>query len=94
MSTYITIRHTVADFAHWKQGFDAHAPVREQATLELVELLRGIEDPNEIMALFRVSDLDAARAMLASDELRQAMAKAGVTSAPTIYFGRTAGDNR
>ena len=90
MATQLTIRHTVADFKAWKPAFDEDTGRRKDATLELVSLLRGLEDDNDITVIFNVGDVDKAKAMLSDDGLKRAMADAGVTSEPTIFFGRSA----
>ena len=44
------------------------------------------ENPNEVILLFSAEDLDKAKAFAASDDLRQAMQKAGVSDKPDVYF--------
>ncbi len=90
MATQLIIRHTVADFDAWKPAFDEDVSRRMDATLELVSLLRGLEDDKDITVIFNVGDVDKAKAMLSSDDLRQKMTDAGVTSPPTIFLGRSA----
>jgi len=80
------IRHKVADFAKWKQVYDAHASARQNAGLRELHLLRNTEDSNEVILLFSVQDLNKAKAFAASDDLRQAMQKAGVSDKPDVYF--------
>ena len=83
---HILIRHKVADFAKWKQVYDAHASARQKAGLKEEHLLQGADDPNEVILLFSAEDLDKAKAFTASDDLRQAMQKAGVSDRPDVYF--------
>jgi heme-degrading monooxygenase HmoA len=83
---HILIRHKVADFAKWKPVYDGHLPARQKAGLEEVYLLRNIENPNEVILLFSAEDLDKAKAFVASEDLRQAMQRAGVSDKPDIYF--------
>ena len=83
---YILIRHKVADFAKWKPVYDAHEPSRQNAGLKEEHLLRNADDPNEVILLFSTEDLDKAKAFTASDDLRQAMQKAGVSDKPDVYF--------
>ena len=40
--------------------------------------------------IFKVGDVDKAKAFLSSDDLKQKMTDAGVTSPPNVYFGRSA----
>jgi hypothetical protein len=58
---YLLIRHKVADFESWKSGYDAHLVARQQAGLTEKHLLRNIEDRNEVLLLFEVANLDAAK---------------------------------
>jgi hypothetical protein len=83
---HILIRHKVTDFAKWKQVYDAHASARQNAGLKEEHLLRNAEDPNEVILLFSTEDLDKAKTFTASDDLRQAMQKAGVSDKPDVYF--------
>jgi hypothetical protein len=84
--SHVLVRHKVADFAKWKAVYDTDAPVRQNAKLKQVHLLRGIDDPNEVVMLFAAEDLAAARAFVASPNLRETMEKAGVIDRPTVLF--------
>ncbi len=83
---HMLVRHKVADFAKWKAAYDAHGSARQNAGLKEEHLLRNVDDPNEVILLFSAEDLEKAKAFSASDDLRQAMQKAGVTDKPDVYF--------
>ena len=83
---HMLVRHKVADFAKWKPVYDAHASARQNAGLKEEHLLRSIDKPNEVIALFSAEDLDKAKAFAASDDLRQAMQRSGVSDKPDVYF--------
>ena len=83
---YILIRHKVADFGKWKPGYDAHASARTTAGLKEERVLRGADDPNEVVLLFSAQDLNKAKQFAASDDLRQRMQQVGVIDKPDIYF--------
>jgi len=83
---HMLIRHKVADFGKWKPVYDAHLPSRQRAGLKEEHLFHNAEDPNEVLLLFSVEDVDKAKAFSASDDLRQAMEKAGVSDKPDVYF--------
>lgn len=89
MATQLLIRSTVANFDTWKPAFDKHEGKRKDATLGLVSLLRGLDDDKDVIVIFSVGDVNKAKAFLASNDLKQAMKDAGVTSSPTIYFGQS-----
>ena len=83
---HVLIRHKVADFAKWKPIYDAHSSARQNAGLREEYLLRNVDDPNEVILLFSAEDLEKAKTFAASDDLRQAMQKAGVSDKPDVYF--------
>jgi hypothetical protein len=57
--------------------------VRKQA---YENLLRSVDNPNEVVLLFEAEDLRKAQAFPESSDLRQAMQKAGVVGQPDILF--------
>jgi heme-degrading monooxygenase HmoA len=83
---HMLVRHKVADFAKWKPVYDAHGSARQNAGLKEEHLLRNVDDPNEVILLFSAEDLEKAKTFAASDDLRQAMQKAGVSDKPDVYF--------
>jgi hypothetical protein len=82
----LIIRHKVKDFADWKREYDAHAGARDKAGLTNGRVTHSVDDPNELVLIFDVTDLERAKAFGASDELRTAMQNAGVSDMPTVYF--------
>jgi len=85
---HMLVRHKVADFAKWKPVYDAHSSARQKAGLKEEHLFRNAEDPNEVVLLFSMEDVDKAKAFAASDDLREAMKKSGVSDKPDVYFLR------
>ena len=86
MANYMLVRHQVRDFSVWKPGYDAHLPKRAEAGLTEKYLLRGDQDPNEVILLFEAQDLNRARAFAESTDLRERMQQIGVLDKPDIYF--------
>ena len=83
---YLLVRHKVADFGKWKPVYDAHQSARGAASLKDRLVLRGLDNPNEIVILFEVGDVAKARAFASSTALRDVMQDAGVVDKPDIYF--------
>jgi hypothetical protein len=83
---HVLVRHKVADFAKWKPVYDAHLSARQKAGLREEHLFRNADNPNEVLLLFSIEDVDKAKAFTASDDLRQAMEKSGVSDKPDVYF--------
>jgi hypothetical protein len=83
---YLLIRHKVAGFARWKPMYEAHRSARDMAGLQERLILRGLDNPNEIVLLFEIGDVARARAFVTSPSLKAAMEKAGVVDQPDIHF--------
>jgi heme-degrading monooxygenase HmoA len=83
---YLLVHHTVEDYAKWKLVFDEHATNRKTGGSKGEHLFRNADNPNQIVILFEWDDLDKARQFTQSDDLRQAMQRAGVISRPDLYF--------
>jgi hypothetical protein len=85
MATMI-VKHKVASFESWKQAFDGMTQERKKHGWLGHIVLRDATDPNVVTIVNRVRTLDGAKAYGGSAELRTAMQKAGVLSAPEISF--------
>ena len=83
---HLLVRHKVLDFSKWKPAYEAHLPARQQAGLREEHLLRNMDDPNEVILLFEVKELEKAKEFGASAGLREAMQDAGVVDKPDLYF--------
>ena len=82
----IIVRHKVSDFATFKRAFDGHRPAQTAAGLSNPRVLRSADDPSELVIIFDAQDIGKAKQFAASPDLRSAMASAGVTDKPDIYF--------
>ena len=82
----LLIRHHVADYLAWKAVFDEHEPARRANGSQGGWLFRDVDDPQEVLLLLAWDDLERARLFVDSDDLREAMTRAGVTDRPDIWF--------
>jgi quinol monooxygenase YgiN len=84
---YLNVRHTAADYAKWRVGFDAHAAARRAAGATGVEqVYRDVENPNAITIIMEWDSAEKARKFAQDPALREVMEKAGVIGAPEIRF--------
>jgi heme-degrading monooxygenase HmoA len=83
---YLLVRHKVEDFARWKPIFDEHGATRKAAGSRGGRLFRSVEDPDELVIVFEWDDVEKARQFAQSEDLRQAMQRAGVADRPDVYF--------
>lgn len=82
----LLIRHHVAHYPAWKAVFDEQEPVRRANGSQEGWLFQNSDDPHEVLLLLAWDDLERARLFVDSDDLREAMARAGVTDRPNIWF--------
>lgn len=82
----VIVRHAVADFAAWKRAFDDHAAARAEAGIVGHAVNRSVDNPNLVIVYMQARSLDQLRAFAESASLKQAMERAGITSAPELSF--------
>lgn len=80
------IKHTVADYEKWKPAYDAHGSVRKQYGQTDLDLLRGIDNPNQVLIVEKIADLKKAKDFTMLSDLKETMQKAGVNSAPEFFY--------
>jgi quinol monooxygenase YgiN len=92
MAAALIVRHRVANFDAWKKVFDSMFDVRKKHGWLSAIVYRDATDPTVVTIINRVKDLDGAKRYGQSDELRQAMAKAGVQGPPEVFFAEEVED--
>jgi len=87
-STIALVRHQVADFDAWKTVYDGFAPVQAEHGVHAHQVLRSIENPNDVVVTHTFDSREAADAFFATPELKEAMSEAGVNaeSVQISYF--------
>ena len=83
---YGLVRRKVADFSTWKAAYDAYLLTRQKAGLKEKYVLHNIDDPNEVITLFELEDVQKAREFFDSADLRTGMQQAGTADKPDFYL--------
>jgi hypothetical protein len=78
------VRHSVADYAVWKKGYDAFAPMRPDVFHQAV--FQSVSDPKDVTVIHDFHSMEAAQAFAHSPQLKETMAKIGVVGAPQVWF--------
>lgn len=81
------VRHKVKEFGAWKAAYEAFEDTRKKMGVTGHGVFQGDSDPNEVTAYHTFETMDKAKTFAGSDELKEAMAGAGVVGAPDIWFG-------
>ena len=85
-TTRVMMTHKVKDWDAWKKEFDTHKQVRMDAGLLDRAVGHSVDDSHMVTLVFAVTDMDKAKAFMASKDLKDKMAAAGVEGAPTVFF--------
>ena len=85
-TTRVWMMHKVKDWDTWKKEFDSHKQVRIDAGLTDRAVGYAVGDNHMVTVVCAVTDMEKAKAFMASKDLKDKMAAAGVEGAPTIYF--------
>ncbi len=80
------VKHTVADYAKWLPAYNANDSLRKAYGLTSYGLGRGLDDSNTIVVMNKMDDVQKAKDFTALPDLKDAMMKAGVTSAPEFSY--------
>ena len=86
---YVLVVHKVQDYDRWRPYFDSDKPRQQEAGLTVRHVLRGADDPQEVVVLFEAEDLGRARELAGSEGLRKIMQEAGVLGPPDMHFLET-----
>jgi len=82
----IIVSHTVANFDAWLAGYKAAAAVQKQGGIIGEAANQSLDDPNTAVVYHQAESHDTLKAFVANPGLKEAMQKAGVTSAPQVTF--------
>lgn len=81
------VSHEVDSYEKWRKVFDEDEPIRAKANLELRAISVDAGNDHMVNIMFATEDIDKAKGVINSDELRKRMQLAGVRSEPsfTVY---------
>ena len=82
MAAIAAVNHTVADYEAWKKIYDDFPKASQGVRFARVN--RNVDDPNNITVVHGFDTVEDARTFLQNEELKAAMAQAGVTGPPRI----------
>ena len=82
----LIIQHKVANFAKWKLEYESHDSVRRSYGLTNFVLGRGLSDSNMIVVILKMDDVNKAKELTSSKEMKDRMKKAGVVGKPSFSY--------
>ncbi len=78
-------RLRVADYERFRQVYDAGTPAREAGGFRDEKLFRNPKDPNDILIMSTVADVESARAYGQSKEVRERQRASGLMELSNYY---------
>jgi len=78
--------NTVADYSKWRSAFNTDSVARKASGMEFIVVGRGLEKNNDLLVVFKVSDVKKAKAFFADPRLKPLMEKSGVISKPEAEY--------
>ncbi|MFC1502445.1 hypothetical protein ACFL6A_03435 [bacterium] len=71
-------RNRVGNYPKWKAVFDSHLQAQQDSGLQLINMWRSIEEPNNVFFLFEITNMDKAREFVSNPEAAKAGDVSGV----------------
>lgn len=84
-SVRVFIHHEVADYAAWRKVYDAFHATQKKMGVTKEAVYQTVGNPNDVIITHDFPSAEQAKAFLASDELKNAMQKAGVKGPPQVW---------
>jgi len=84
MAATLIVRHRVNDYSAWRSVYDSVDELRQQHGCTDDEVLADPADKQDLFVLHRFPTVDQAKAFAGSNELREAMSRAGVVGPPRV----------
>jgi len=82
----LLIRHRVGDFDAWEKVFIDEAGTRRANGCQGELVYRNSADPKEVWALLDWDDVFRAKLFARSDDMLEALVRAGVTDQPDVWY--------
>jgi quinol monooxygenase YgiN len=86
----VFVKHDVSDFGTWKQAYDAFNDERESMGVVGHGVYQAEGNANNVTIYHHFESMEAAKAFMGSDRLREVMMQAGVQGEPDVWFAAKA----
>ena len=83
---YLYVRHTVSNFNKWYNIFQSHSKAQNEHGMVDLQLFSNQKDPNDVIVLFRIEDMEKAKAFISAPDAEEAKDESGVIGEPEVLF--------
>ena len=87
-SNVMIMQFKVADFAKWQSKYESKErdSIRRASGLTNYAVGKGLDDPNKVIVILKMDDAGKAKALTASQGMKDRMKEAGVTGTPIFNY--------
>lgn len=82
----LIVKQKVRNFDQWFSIFSSHKEAQKKAGLSDPEVYRKHDEPDVVICILKVTDLDKARAFVSAPEARQAQKDSQMLSESEVLF--------
>jgi len=88
LSNVMVMQFKVTDFAKWQAKYESKErdSIRRASGLTNYVAGRGLDDPNRVIVFLKMEDANKAKALTASQGMKDRMKEAGVTGTPSFNY--------
>jgi hypothetical protein len=83
---YLIVKHRVEDFDRWHEAFHSNEHLLAEEGFGKLEILRGAFEPNLVVVMLEVKDMNKAKAFTSSQGASDSVNRGGVIGAPEGYW--------
>ena len=83
---YLVVKQKITNFERWYAAFKSDAKAQKEAGLQDLVILKDMTDPNLIVCMFKIDNLEKAKAFTCSPNSGEFAELAGVIGKPDILF--------
>ena len=80
------VRHPVADFARWHEGYKGFADFQKAHGVTAEAVYQSADDPNDVTVIHDFATAGEAKAFPNMEEVKKIMMDLGVSGPPTIWI--------
>lgn len=80
------VKEKVVNYAKWKESYDSRDSMRMANGLNNYVLGRGMDDSNMVVIILKMDDVDKAKALANSQQLKDKLHKGGVVGTPVFEY--------
>lgn len=80
------VKQKVANYAKWKASYDTRDSLRHANGLASYIVGRGMSDSNMVIVILRMADVNKAKELASSKEMKERMKKSGVIGTPSFEY--------